>query len=259
MRVVGLFCLFLITCFNVHASEKSYKITIVTEDVPPMQIVQEGKVVGGITVEIVSAIFKQANLSPEFLVLPWPRAYQQALTEANTFIFSMVRNSEREDSFIWLNKIFTLKANITALKSRNDISLTRTTDFFQYMIGVSRGDFGDVYMRSIGLKEGENLYLTIKHENMWKMLFSGRVDAVFTNNVTAKAEIISAGLVPELAHSIYSIEDVSSDLYLAANKQTDPQLIELLKKSYNEIKTSGELDEIIMKWRSRAKLSAEIE
>jgi len=255
MRFLGSLFLFLIICISAGAAEQPFKFTIVTEDVPPMQIVQEGKVISGITVEIVSAIFKQANLSPKFLVLPWPRAYQQALNEPNVFIFSMIRNPAREDDFVWLNKIFTIHANITVLKSRTDILLTEPADFFQYMIGVSRGDFGDEYMQSIGLKEGKNLYLTIKHENMWKMLFNGRVDAVFTNDVTAKSEIISAGYAPELAHNVYSIKDVSTDLYLAANKQSDPQLIELLRKSYTKIKENGELDEILTRWRSSTKLA----
>jgi polar amino acid transport system substrate-binding protein len=255
MRIVSFLFFILIACFGAQASETKYKFTIVTEDVPPMQIVQDEKVVSGISFEIVSAIFKQANLSPDFHVLPWARAYRQALNEPNTFIISLVRNAEREDNFIWLSKLFTLKSNIMTLKSRKDLSLSDTSNLLNYSISVTRGDYGDLYLKSIGLKENENLYLTVKHEHKWKMLFNGRVDAVFSNDLTAKTEIISSGLAPELVHSIYNIEDVPSDLYLAANKQTDPQLIELLNKSYNEIKRSGELDEIILKWSSKVKLS----
>lgn len=255
-KVIVCGAFFLMLSLSVIAAQEDNVITIVTEEVPVLQIVENGEVVGGITVEVVAEIFKQAKLPYKFKVLPWQRAYQQTLKEPNTFIMSMARNAEREDSFIWVAKISTLQANITTLKSRDDISITTPQDFLRYMISVSRGDFGETYLKSLGMKEGENLYLTPKYENLWKMLYSGRIDAVFTNDITAKPEIISAGLSPELTHITYIIKELKTDLYLAANKQTDPALLHKLETSYNELKASGKLDNIINGLQPKPKMLA---
>ncbi len=60
---------------------QSQSLTVVTEDVPPLQIYKDGKLTGGLAVELVQAIFAQANLSADSQVCPWPRAYHMALTQ----------------------------------------------------------------------------------------------------------------------------------------------------------------------------------
>ncbi|NQZ88183.1 MAG: transporter substrate-binding domain-containing protein [Saccharospirillaceae bacterium] len=241
-----LLLLFLVTNFA-----QSQSLLVVTENVPPLQIYKDGKLNGGLAVELVQAIFKEANLTPEFQVYPWPRAYHLALTQKNTLIFSITKSPARNSEFIWIGKLYSLQPNITKLKSAIDVNISSPKDINSYKIGVSRGDYGESYLKSIGLRQGDNLYLTVKHENLWKLLYSNRVDAVFTNLVTAKSEIQQAGLDFNKTIIEYKIEGLASDIYLAANRKTDKKIIKQLQRAFQKIKSNGVYQKIINRWEKR--------
>ena len=230
---------------------QSQSILVVTEDAPPLQIYENGGLTGGMAVELVQAIFKQAKLTSDIQVYPWPRAYQIALTQKDSLIFSIAKSPERKDDFIWIGKLYSLQPNITKLKSATDIKITSPQNINNYEIAVSRGDYGESYLKSIGLREGGNLHLTIKHSNLWKLLYSNRVDAIFTNQVTAKSEIMEAGLDVNKAVIEYKIEGLASDIYLAANKHTDIVIITQLQVAFQEIKNNGIYQKITEKWQKK--------
>jgi len=205
-------------------------------------------------VELVQAIFKQAKLTFDIQVYPWPRAYHMALTQKDTLIFSIAKSLERKDDFIWISKLYSLKPNITKLKSSSDIKITSPQNITSYNIAVSRGDYGESYLKSIGFREGSNLHLTINHSNLWRLLYSNRVDAIFTNQVSAKSEIKEAGFDVNKAVIEYEIEDIASDVYLAANKYTDIVIITQLQVSFQEIKNNGVYQKITEKWQKKFSL-----
>lgn len=239
----------------VFKQASAIEVTFVTEDVPPLQIVKNKQLINGVCLDIVKAIVAETEHTADYKLLPWPRAYKQATDIKNTFIFSIIKNKARENKFIWLGKLTSLHSNITTLKSRKDIIINSFDDIYDYNISVSRGDFGEHYLKKAGFKEGKNLYLAVKHTYMWKMLYKGRVDAVFTNDITAKSEIEDAGLNPNLAHSLFNLDNVSTDLYLAANLNSDPELIKDFKEAYQKIKQNGKLDEILADWLPKVLLA----
>ena len=240
---------YLLLIYFIADLAQSQSILVVTESAPPLQIYKNGELTGGMAVELVQAIFKQAKLTANIKVYPWPRAYHMALTQKDTLIFSVAKSSDRVDDFIWIGKLYTLQANITKLKSATNIKIKAPEDLLNYKIGASRGDYGENYLRSIGLSEGKNLYLTIKHHNLWNLLYSNRVDAIFTNQVTAISEIKSAGLDVKKAAIEYEIEGLASDIYLAANKKSDKQMIAHLQAAFQEIKINGVYQKITEKWQ----------
>ena len=75
-------------------------IEIVTEDLPPLQFVQNGAVTGPAT-EIVTTAMKDAGLAYTIQAYPWSRAYQIALHRQNVCIFSIVKLKERIPHFRW--------------------------------------------------------------------------------------------------------------------------------------------------------------
>lgn len=245
------FCLiFLVFIGHTWAGELSFdEITLVTEKVPSLQNVEDNKITGGLTIEIIKTLFERAELKANIKLFPWPRAYNKALNEPNTLIFSMIRNKEREDKFIWIGKLYSLKSNITVLANRNDIHINTLSDLAHYNIGATRGDYGEIYLKSQGLTEGQNLHLSVQHSNLWQKLFKGRVDAVFSNDVTAKSEMIFAGLSPYKTRKLFEFDQLKADLYLAANKLTDPRIIETLQHHFTALQQDGTIDEIIERWR----------
>ena len=77
-------------------------LRVLTEDLPPYQVVKNHQVVAGSAFLQVEAIFKSAGLPCRTEVLPWARAYELARTQPNTLVYSLARLPAREDLFIWL-------------------------------------------------------------------------------------------------------------------------------------------------------------
>ena len=81
------------------------KQLVVTEILPPYQFYQVNNELSGFSVEVMEEIFKITGDDIDLQVLPWARAYQTALTQPNTLIFSLSRSLAREKLFIWGGKL----------------------------------------------------------------------------------------------------------------------------------------------------------
>ena len=97
-------------------------ILIVTEDLPPLQIVNNGRVVDGLAYQKVKRLVDSAELKVNWLVAPWSRAYNMALTKPNILLFSIVRTPQREDLFTWIGQLFVMDLYLVSLKSKKDQS-----------------------------------------------------------------------------------------------------------------------------------------
>ncbi len=66
----------------------SAELTILTENLPPLNYVKDGVLVGP-SVEIVKEIQKRIGSHEQIKVFPWARAYSLALEEENVVLFGM--------------------------------------------------------------------------------------------------------------------------------------------------------------------------
>ncbi|MCO4797968.1 MAG: transporter substrate-binding domain-containing protein [Colwelliaceae bacterium] len=225
------------------------KVLFLTEDLPPLQIENKELPPTGAFVELVNLIIEETNIDAEIVIYPWARSYELALTQPNTFIFSILRGKSREDKFHWVSKLFTLKSYLSTLTSRTDIKIAHISDAKQYSVGSIRDDLAETYMRDKGFQIDKNLYLSSKYPVLWQMLYSGRTDIAFTNNIVWRYEINKTGLDSSQVKLIYEIPDIASDLYLAASLNTDKAIILKVKNSFESIKADGRYDKIMAKWQ----------
>lgn len=246
-RNKGLLLLFMFSLFP--SKSFSQKITFVTEDLPPLQIEHDNKPPSGAFVELINLIIKDANIDAKIEVYPWARTHELALKQENTFIFSILRSESREDKFLWVDKIFTLKSYLAVLKSRTDIEINDIDEAKKYSVGSIRHDLAETYMLDKGFKLQKNLYLSSKYPVLWQMLYSGRTDIAFTNNIVWRHEIKKAGLDSSRVKLIYEIPDIASDLFLAANLKTDVAIVKKVKDSLAAIKADGRYQKILAKWQ----------
>jgi len=110
--------LFVLTYFGIAYS--SEKITVLTEEWAPFNYLENNKPVG-ISVDIAKEMMKRTGISAEIEIVPWARAYTQAVTRENVMIFTIARTEEREDKFKWVGKVAEKKMYFFKLKSRKDI------------------------------------------------------------------------------------------------------------------------------------------
>jgi len=252
LALLQLICL-IITVGMAHAWAQP--LTIYTEELPPLQLVKNGEVQTGYAYELLMAVLKEADLNANLLVYPWPRAMKLTRQNRNAFILSMIRSPEREANYIWVIKLLSLKPQLVKLRTNTEVQVVTIDDVSYYKVGAIRGDYGEEFLRSIGLSEKkENLYLAVKYDNMWKMLFNHRLDMVFANPLTAKQESLKAGLPANSLQAVMDIQGIQSDLYLGANLETDPQLVNKIRQAYKKLLADGTLPRIKTYWLQKLSL-----
>ncbi len=214
---------------NIKA-ETRYKV--VTENLPPFQVFQDGKVKGSITA-LVQKTLNCAHIEADFSILPWNRAFNNALKNKYTLIYSMARTPEREEQFIWIGPVHTAKVNLYKLKSRSDIKINSLNDVKNYRLSLLRGGFIVKLFTDANFIEGTHFRYTDNNVARLKMLFAGRHDLIdaldlqivnllsTTNHTRDELEVVMPLVTDEI-------------LYLAINKQTDKEIVKTLRKCLSE-------------------------
>ncbi len=201
--------------------------TTVTENLPPFQEIKNN-VIQGETTAIVKKTLKCANIKSEFLMLPWNRAYDTALNNANTLIYSMARTLERENKFLWIGPLQQTSVNLYKLKSRKDIQIQTFEDIRNYRLGLLRGGFIVKLFTNANFTEGKDFTLNDNNESRLRMLFAGRYDLIDA------LDIQMLKLLEKTQHNMDELEVVmplvnDETLYLAINRKANPQLVKILQ------------------------------
>lgn len=122
---------------------------IVTESSPPASMLAaDGSVIGSGT-EKVREILKRAGVEYKIELLPWKRAYTQALENPDTCIYSTTRTPEREKLFQWIGP--TDEGEWVLLgRADRQYGLKTLEDARRLRIGTYNGDARDEYLRARG-------------------------------------------------------------------------------------------------------------
>ena len=219
MKAVKLLCA--IALLQPLLSHAAPSIKLVTEHLPPFQM-ETPQGLTGYATEIVQATMAQAKIDYTVEVMSWSRAYNLALRDANTCIYSISKGAEREQHFQWIGAISYSLTSIYSLKKRHDIQIKTLEDAKKYTIAVTKDDITHHFLLSRGFKEGEQLYVI---ENVYSMLniLKGRknIDLIIVNDTILKYRAEESG-VPfiELKKQL-ELPELPLDFYLACSKKTD--------------------------------------
>lgn len=234
-------CSLLLISMTVHSEE----VKVVTEYLTPYQIKNPDGSLGRFSTEIVRAIFKQANKQPNFVVMPWARAYEVAKSEKNVMIFSIARTEERDKRFHWIGSLTNEKLYFWGLKSQFDKPIDDIEQLKNYKIAIARYSNVDQYLNDYEFK---NVYKLSKEEQNIQMLFKGRADIIVSTELTLINKLKKHGLDFNKIFKIKEFIDLNNDLNLAISLQSDPKLVLEFQHAYKEIKTLGEINVINQKW-----------
>jgi len=230
------FICYLMLCRSVQAEN----LRVITENLPPYQIVVNDKLVGGSSVLLVKEILKRANINADIEVLPWARAYRIASHNSNTLIFSMARNKTRESQFIWLVKLKNLTYHFYSLTSRPHLKAKNITEMLKHTVVTVRNSYEANSLKNFGFSEDKNLILTNTYSTAWKMLSIGRADYTYANELiteTLNQKITSS---TQLYKQAFDLGD-TSDLYIAANVHMSSELLTKIKHSIETMRADGTL------------------
>ena len=243
-------CFVITFAFFSHALSAQH-ITIVTENLPPFQIVQKNKEITGLATEIVKEIFARANISHSIVVSDWSIAYKHAAELKDVCIYSVVRLPFRESLFQWVGQISSASTSFYSLREKN-IVLHKFDDALQYRVAVNENYASHYYLLNKGFKKDKNLYVLKNYNALLKMLEvrKGSIDLVLLNDEILINKLDSPSKMKKYRkHSV--IHDFRFDFFLACSLKTSSVVVKKLSTSLQKMKADNSLKKLTQKWQTR--------
>jgi len=231
----------LITCQPVLCEE----LTILTENLPPLNYVENGVIVGP-SVEIVKEIQKRLGNREQIQVYPWARAYQMALEDKNVVLFGMTYTKERKDKFKWVGPLAT-KRDILVAKKDSGIKINSLEDAKKVKrIGTLRDDTREHLLKSHGFT---NLEPVSDEQLNAKKLSIGRIDLWAYKIPGLRTVCDLAGVDYTEFEEVYHLREI--DLMIAFSKKTPESIVQKWKVIFNEMLADGTILQIKKQWNMK--------
>lgn len=218
------------------------ELQVLTEEYPPLSFTRNGEL-RGLAAEVVAEVQRRAGRPVPVQVLPWARAYPMALSQPNVALFSTARTPEREKLFRWVGPLFVGKTSLYARRG-SGVRLSSLADAAAVdSIIVPREDYKEKLLRAAGL---DNLVLANNHEQMVRMLLTGRGRLMAANNLTLPALLEGAGATMqelELVHTFHQ-----SEAYVAFSLGTPDETVRAWQAALDSMKRDGSFARIYARW-----------
>lgn len=223
-------------------------VKIVTEEFPPYNLTQNGKITG-LSTEVVEAVLKEIKLDGSIQSMPWARAYDIAQSTENVLIYSITRTPNREKLFKWVGVIAPGDWYLFSLQGKN-LKLNQLDEAKTRQIATVNQDAGEQFLVSKGFVIGQNLQSSVKYEFNYEKLKMGRVDLWVSNGLVAAYLARQAGDDPaKVLNPAYHFSDLGSDgFYMAFGLKTSDAFVERFRKGLDTIKKNGTFEALKRKW-----------
>jgi polar amino acid transport system substrate-binding protein len=198
-------------------SVMSAELTILTENLPPLNYVDNGTLVGP-SVEIVREIQKRVGSQEQIQVYPWARAYKMALKDENVILFGMTYTKVRKDKFKWVGK----------------------------SIGTLIDDTRGRLLERNGFS---NLEPVSDEQLNAKKLAIGRIDLWAYKIPGLRTVCDLAGVDYTKFEEVYHLREI--DLMIAFSKKTSDSIVQKWRDAFNEMLADGAIMKIRKKWNMK--------
>jgi polar amino acid transport system substrate-binding protein len=239
--------LFLVLATPLYALD----LTVYTEEFPPFNYTQQGKVTG-VSTEVVEKMFATTEFKITIKSLPWSDTYERAQKEKNALIYSISRNKNREPLFKWIGIVTPTTYSVKALTPRKDIKIDRLEDMKRYRIGTNVDDVMEQWLLGKGFELSNFSRTTGKYSVVqnFKNLLNKKID------VWPAPDAVAYYIAREQGHSnpdalmksVFKIEELSGGYYLAGSRQTSDSVIAALNSALLKFKKTDEYYKILAHW-----------
>lgn len=223
-----------------HTAES---LKIVTEHFPPYNYLKDGRVVGFASevVQACQAIIKQHD---KIEVMPWPRAYRQALSDEKVMIYSINRIPSREPLFKWAGPVAEFQVMVFAPKG----IYPPFTTFAQLRQNRSIAATRDSAISAIMIRNGFNS-LSLSNTpklNIMKTL-KGRVDMWLGGRGTTLYQLEEIGLDDNDFEAVGHL--FTAELHLGFSKSVSDSTVEEWQAALQQIKQDGTYEKLLQKYQ----------
>ncbi|MDF2178915.1 transporter substrate-binding domain-containing protein [Aliiglaciecola sp. CAU 1673] len=227
-----------VTFYSVHLIAVATPWVAVTEDAPPLQYIVDGQV-RGVTTKLVRDVLAQAKIPARFEVYPWARAFDKALKRQNTLLYSTIRTPERESQLQWIGKLGRFHLSFMALEQNTEFQINSTADAKSYVIGAMRDDYTHDYLLAHGLSD-KNLVVRSSLQELLDLLYKGLIDSFVVDRYLVCDLAAQYDYDCSLMRVVYEVPELSVDVYLAANKDSEPSDLARLVEAFKTVKARPE-------------------
>jgi len=178
----------------------------------------------GSGVILLRKIMKLAGVPYSMRLLPWRRAYRQAMNAANTCVFVTNRTPSREALFQWVGPVTESKGGWVFYKRpESDIVINSIEDVMRYIVV---GRIGSAPLAEFKKQTGAKILESPTGEGAVELLFHGRADLWLSGAQDGPITAKLAGM-PSPKHA-FGWRDYG--LYLACQKNMNPALVKRLNE-----------------------------
>lgn len=217
-------------------------LRIITEDSSPAAFYREGRLVG-LSVEIVREVQRELGDETPIEVEPWARAYQTALEQPGVLLFSAARTPAREELFLWIGQLFSVKLMLCGLAGRT-FDIKSLDDAKRVArIGVYRGDVRAQYLKDKGFT---NLDVASDSLQNFKKLLRGRVDLIAMSDLGLATIARDEGIPVERIRPAFIFGETG--MFLLASMGTDPAVVAAWREAFERVRQKGIVERIRRKW-----------
>ena len=224
---------------TVYASEK---LTILTENLPPLNYLEGGQLVGP-SVEIVREIQRRIGSTEQIQVYPWARAYKIALDEKNIVLFGTTQTEQRQTLFKWVGPL-AVKRDILLARKGAQIKISNLDDAKKVKrIGTLRGDTREQLLKQEGFGNLESV--SDEKKNAQKLVM-GRIDLWAYKDPGYTTVCRLADVNPAEFEEVYHLRQI--EVSIAFSKKTSDEVVARWEDAYQSMVADGTLRQIQNKW-----------
>ncbi|MCL9783877.1 transporter substrate-binding domain-containing protein [Vibrio sp. S4M6] len=251
----------IIFCSGLAQSASVNDINWYTEEYPPWNYTENGEL-KGFYVDVLLDLWVKVGINKtkqDIRVLPWARGYHYLNTDPNTALFSMARTAEREKlGILWVGPLETGKRTAIFAKKDKHYRFDSIDDvnqeFTKASVGsinkigaLNKGATGQFFLQIGGSPKA--LHRVNTTDQLFGMLKNDRVSAISYNMMNAFYVMKKLGMNPKNYEVVFYLTPPTTGGYFGFNKDTDPQLIEVLQKALDELRQEGVIDKHYEKYK----------
>ncbi len=246
---LGIFTLLILSAPTFSFIEK---ITLVTEHLPPYQMLSKDNKITGFATEVIIETMERSEYDYSLHLYPWVRSYNLALQKKNHCIFSIARLAIREQSFKWVGPLSEINnAVIWGLKQR-DYDIKTLEDAKKHTIAVMRNDITHLGLLERTFVEGQHLYVLNDEKSLVSLLASRpEIDLIVADDITIDYRVTLAGMKKDELQRVFEIKDLPLDFYFACSLQTSDHVIKHLSEKMKELYQDGTYQKAWDKWLNK--------
>ena len=222
-----------------QSASQAERLALLTEDKPPYNMLENGKVVG-LATRIVEETMSRAGVTYDIAIYPWLRAYNMTLHKTDGCLFSTMKTPDREPLFKWVGP-FSADHMAIFTRPENPITVASIEDLKPFRFVGVKGDAYTEKLKDMGLRVDE---IVLPYSDvdavLVKKVREGKLDFVVLGRWTAKYMTHRTGAAD--LREVYDLGGAPG--YIACNRAVSDATIARLQQSLDSIIADGTRDRL---------------